>query len=109
MPRSSSAKKAAAPAQKEEEEVREEGSSEESGEEGKPKDVKLGEIELREGSVLVIKKTNYNGEDRVDFRVWLNTARYKGPTRQGFQLMMGKVDEFIGIVEGMKKKLKQGE
>ena len=70
------------------------------------KDIKLGEIELREGAVLVIKKTNYKGEDRVDFRVWLNTARYKGPTRQGFQLMMNKVDEFIDIVENMKKKLK---
>jgi hypothetical protein len=77
------------------------------GEEEQPKDIKLGEIELREGAVLVIKKTNYNGEDRVDFRVWLNTARYKGPTRQGFQLTMGKVDEFIKIVEGMKKKLNE--
>jgi hypothetical protein len=69
------------------------------------KDIKLGEIELREGAVLVIKKTNYKGEDRVDFRVWLNTARYKGPTRQGFQLTMNKVDEFIKIVEEMKNKL----
>jgi hypothetical protein len=69
------------------------------------KDIKLGEIELREGAVLVIKKTNYKGEDRVDFRVWLNTARYKGPTRQGFQLTMNKVDQFIKIVEDMRKKL----
>jgi len=69
------------------------------------KDIKLGEIELREGAVLVIKKTNYKGEDRVDFRVWLNTARYKGPTRQGFQLTMNKVNQFIKIVEDMKKKL----
>jgi hypothetical protein len=69
------------------------------------KDIKLGEIELREGAVLVIKKTNYKGEDRVDFRVWLNTARYKGPTKQGFQLTMNKVDHFIKIVEEMKNKL----
>ena len=80
---------------------------EDGGAEGeKPKDIKLGEIELREGSVLVIKKTNYQDEDRVDFRVWMNTARYKGPTRQGFQLRMDKVDEFLKIVDGMKKKLK---
>ena len=78
----------------------------EGAEEEKIKDIKLGEIELREGSVLVIKKTNYKDEDRVDFRVWLNTAKYKGPTRQGFQLKMDKVDEFIKIVENMKKKLK---
>lgn len=69
------------------------------------KDIKLGEIELREGAVLVIKKTNYKGEDRIDFRVWLNTARYKGPTKQGFQLTMNKIDEFLKIIEEMKEKL----
>lgn len=69
------------------------------------KDIKLGEIQLREGSVLVIKKTNYQGEDRIDFRVWLNTQRYKGPTKQGFQIRMDKLDEFIAIVKGMKEKL----
>jgi|GEM_PF-2732024 len=70
------------------------------------KDVKLGEIRLREDSVLLIKKTNYKGYDRVDFRVWKNTPNYKGPTKQGFVVPMDKVDEFIKIVEGMKKKLK---
>ena len=75
-------------------------------EEEKPKDIKLGEIELKEGAVLVIKKTNYQGEDRVDFRVWLNTAKYTGPTKQGFQLRMNKIDEFVAIVKGMKEKLK---
>jgi len=79
---------------------------EESEFEEEIKDVKLGEIELKEGAVLVIKKTNYKDEDRIDFRVWLNTARYKGPTKQGFQLRMDKIDKFIKIVEGMKKKLK---
>ena len=71
----------------------------------KQKDIKLGEIKLREDSVLVIKKTNYKGSDRVDFRVWKNSARYKGPTKQGFVVTMDKVDEFVKIVEGMKEKL----
>ncbi len=82
---------------------------EESSEESQAKDIKLGEIELKTGAVLVIKKTNYKGQDRVDFRVWLNTAKYKGPTKQGFQLMMDKVDDFIGIVEKMKEKLGKSE
>jgi hypothetical protein len=76
-------------------------------EEQESKDIKLGEMELREGAVLVIKKTNYKGEDRIDFRVWLNTARYKGPTKQGFVLTMDKVDDFIEIVEKMKKKISE--
>lgn len=70
------------------------------------KDIKLGEIELREGSVLLIKKTNYKGSDRIDFRVWMNSARYKGPTKQGFVVPMEKVDDFLKIIDGMKKKLK---
>lgn len=78
---------------------------EEVVEEEPQKDVKLGEIELREGAVLVIKKTNYKGEDRIDFRVWLDSPNYKGPTKQGFVLRMDKIDEFVKIVEEMKKKL----
>jgi len=75
-------------------------------EEEKSVDVKLGEFQLKSDSVLVIKKTNWKGDDRVDFRVWKNSATYKGPTKQGFVLSMDKIDDFIKMVEGMKKKLK---
>ena len=91
-----------------EEETPEE-SVEETQEEPQPKDVKLGEIQLKESSVLVIKKTTYNGNDRIDFRVWLNSAKYKGPTRQGFTLPMDKIDDFVKIVEDMKKKLEKSQ
>lgn len=74
-----------------------------------PKDVKLAEFKLKENAVLVIKKTNYRGEDRIDFRVWLNSARYKGPTRQGFVLRMDQVDDFVEAVSKMKKKLDEME
>lgn len=84
-------------------------SLEETPEEPQPKDVKLGEIQLKENSVLVIKKTTYNNNDRIDFRVWLNSAKYKGPTRQGFALPMDKIDDFVEIVENMKKKLEGTE
>ena len=73
------------------------------------KDIKLGEFKLRENAVLVIKKTNYKGEDRIDFRVWLNSAKYKGPTKQGFVLTMDKIDDFIEMVSDMKKKLAESE
>jgi hypothetical protein len=89
--------------------VEEETVEEEAREEAQPKDVKLGEIQLKESSVLVIKKTTYNGNDRIDFRVWLNSAKYKGPTRQGFTLPMDKIDNFVKIVENMKKKLEESK
>lgn len=75
----------------------------EESEEQKSADIKIGEIELREGQVLVIKKTNYKGSDRIDFRVWLNSATYKGPSKQGFVLTLDKIDKFIKIVDKVKE------
>ncbi len=73
------------------------------------KDVKLGEFKLRDTAVLVIKKTTYNDEERIDFRVWLNSPKYKGPTKQGFVLTMDKIDDFVKVIDGMKKKLSEAE
>jgi hypothetical protein len=75
---------------------------EEEQEEQKSNDIKIGEIELREGQVLVIKKTNYKGSDRIDFRVWLNSPTYKGPSKQGFVLTLDKIDTFMKIVDKIK-------
>lgn len=66
---------------------------------------KLGEFKLNDFSVLVINKTDYSGEDKVDFRVWKNSPGYKGPTKQGFVLSMDKMEEFIDMVKGMEKRL----
>lgn len=71
------------------------------------KDIKLGEFKLNEFAVLVIKKTNYGGQDRVDFRVWLNSPKYKGPTKQGFVLTMDKIDDFVDTINSMKKKISE--
>ena len=73
------------------------------------KDVKLGEFQLKENAVLVIKKTSYKGNERIDFRVWLNSPKYKGPTKQGFALPMDKIDDFVEIVKKMKEKLEESE
>ncbi len=77
--------------------------------EEKEKDVKLGEFQLKQDSVLVIKKTTYKGNERIDFRVWKNSPTYKGPTKQGFVLQMDQIDDFIEMIEEMKGKLKEVE
>lgn len=81
----------------------------EETEETAQKDVKLAEFQLKESAVLVIKKTNYKGQDRIDFRVWLNSAKYKGPTKQGFVLTMDKIDAFVDAVNKIKKKLDESD
>jgi len=75
------------------------------GPEAGKKDIKLAEFALKENAVLLIKKTNYNGEDRIDFRVWLDSPRYKGPTKQGFVVTMDKIKDFMGMMDDIKKKL----
>jgi hypothetical protein len=81
----------------------------EVAEQEQPKDIKLAEFPLKESAILLIKKTNYKGEDRIDFRVWLNSAKYKGPTKQGFVLTMDKIDAFIEAVNKIKEKLKDAK
>lgn len=66
--------------------------------------VKLGEFKLNETSVLVINKTDYSGEDRIDFRVWVNSMKYKGPTKQGFTLSLDKMQDFMDFVAKLKEK-----
>ena len=78
-------------------------------EEQPQKDIKLAEFQLKESAVLLIKKTNYKGEDRIDFRVWMNSPTYKGPTKQGFVLTMDKIDSFVAAVNSIKKKLDENK
>ena len=81
----------------------------EGGEGKKVNVVKLGEFKLNDYNVLVVNKTDYSGEDRIDFRVWTNTAKYKGPTKQGFVVTMEKIDDFINMVSGLREKLGRAE
>lgn len=67
--------------------------------------VKLGEFKLNDFNVLVVNKTDYSGQDKVDFRVWSNSPKYKGPTKQGFTLSMDKVQEFVDFASSLKEKL----
>ena len=69
--------------------------------------VKLGEFKLNDYSVLVVNKTDYSGEDKVDFRIWKNSDSYKGPTRQGFVISMEQMDEFVELVTNMKEILEK--
>jgi len=67
--------------------------------------VKLGEFKLNDFNVLVVNKTDYSGQDKIDFRVWSNSPKYKGPTKQGFTLPMDKVKDFVDFATSLKEKL----
>jgi hypothetical protein len=67
--------------------------------------VKLGEFKLNDFNVLIVNKTDYSGQDKIDFRVWTNSPKYKGPTKQGFTLTMDKVQDFVDFAISLKEKL----
>jgi len=62
----------------------------------------IGRIPLREGEDLVI---NLVDNEKLDLRVWMDTERYKGPTKRGvrFYLFDGNWEEFMGLVQKTNK------
>ena len=66
------------------------------------KQKEIGRILLREGENLVI---NLVDDEKLDFRVWMDTERYKGPTKRGlrFYLFDGNWEEFMKLVQKVNK------
>jgi len=62
----------------------------------------IGRIPLREGEDLVISLVD---NEKLDLRVWMDTERYKGPTKRGvrFYLFDGNWEEFMGLVQKINK------
>ena len=66
------------------------------------KQKEIGRIPLREGENLVV---NLVDEEKLDIRVWMNTERYKGPTKRGvrFYIFDGNWEEFMKLVQKVNK------
>jgi len=66
------------------------------------KQKEIGRIPLREGENLV---ANLVDNEKLDFRVWMDTERYKGPTKRGlrFYLFDGNWEEFMKLVQKVNK------
>jgi len=62
----------------------------------------IGRIPLREGEDLVISLVD---NEKLDLRVWMDTERYKGPTKRGlrFYLFDGNWEEFMKLVQKVNK------
>jgi len=66
------------------------------------KQKEIGRIPLREGEDLVISLVD---NEKLDLRVWMDTERYKGPTKRGlrFYLFDGNWEEFMKLVQKVNK------
>lgn len=68
----------------------------------------IGRVALREGEDLVVALVD---EEKLDIRVWMDTERYKGPTKRGvrFYLFDGIWNEFKKLVEKVDKEVEELE
>jgi len=70
-----------------------------------PKEFKytdIGSIELSDTSELKVKIVD---DEYVDFRIWMKTEKYTGPTKRGirFYLFDSNFEEFCKLIEKVKK------
>jgi len=70
------------------------------------KQKEVGRIPLREGEDLVVSLVD---NEKLDFRVWMDTERYKGPTKRGvrFYLFDGIWDEFKKLIKTVDKEVEK--
>ena len=63
---------------------------------------KVGEIDLKPSSTIVVSVTEWKGQKRVDIRKYVNSETFQGFTRQGISIPIDKVDELRKLLEGVK-------
>jgi len=66
----------------------------------------LGRILLKEGENLVV---NLVDNEKLDFRVWMDAEKYKGPTKRGvrFYLFDGNWEEFRKLIKVVNKEVEK--
>jgi len=71
-------------------------------------DKEIGKVTLKEGENLVATLVD---KEKLDLRVWMDTERYKGPTKRGvrFYLFDGIWDEFRKLIEKVDKEVEKLE
>ncbi|MBA7490756.1 hypothetical protein ES702_01299 [subsurface metagenome] len=70
------------------------------------KQKEIGRIPLREGENLVV---NLVDNEKVDLRVWMDTDKYKGPTKRGvrFYLWDGNWEKFKKLIKTVDKEVEK--
>jgi hypothetical protein len=76
------------------------GSSEESGEGYWEQVQEIGQIKLGQATTVRFQRgiTKRDKREVIAIRAWVEGARYKGPTRQGFNLDVKTAGEFYGLL-----------
>ena len=68
---------------------------------------KVGEIDLKPTSSIVVSVTEWKGQKRVDIRKYVNSETFQGFTRQGISIPIEKVDELKKLLEDVNHEIEE--
>jgi hypothetical protein len=60
-------------------------------------------IEVSDSSSLVISRSLWKNQERLDIRIYLKTDNYTGPTKKGINVPFEKLDEIISILKELQQ------
>lgn len=61
-------------------------------------DKEFGRIEKSKTRDLVVSKTTYNGQDKLDIREFGNTTSYSGPTKSGINIPLEMAADLLELL-----------
>lgn len=62
----------------------------------------IGRIKLSESTEIVVRKTEFKGEKRIDIRKFVKTEKYTGWSKQGISIPVGNWRDVLEILEKVK-------
>lgn len=61
----------------------------------------LGKVALNETSEIIVRRTVWKGETRLDIRTFVNSEEYTGWTKRGIAMPKKVFDELLAILKGV--------
>ena len=59
-------------------------------------------IKISDSSSIVVAKSVWKNQDRLDIRTYLKTENYTGPTKKGINVPLEKIDDIISALKEIK-------
>ena len=64
-------------------------------------------IEITKSSSIVISKSVWKNQERLDIRTYIKTENYTGPTKKGINVPFEKIDEIMNVLTDIKDQTEQ--
>lgn len=62
----------------------------------------IGRIKLSDSTEIVIRRTEFKGEQRIDIRKFVKTEKYTGWSKQGISIPVGNWKDVLDLLQKIK-------